>query len=312
MPRVAIKLEIYQPEIKLRIDAGITQSKIRECLLTKGISISKNAFSRQIVYWEASRRTHTSPDNPALLSAIRLAINTTQHSDQKIANNITDSGIFTTRNQVEEIRLAKGWHRRGFDENQLATKRAEAFALVSQALQKGESRCYGRRLLKTYLQIKFHHNARDDDIRDSLSQLDEKGTQSRRSGPKKTHMRGEFITPGPDWLWYIDGHDKFRNYGIEIYAGVDAFSRRIQWCYVGNSNRQAVSVLRQMVTTITAYGRCPSVARKFCYLLMHNIACMFLTKKPKKHVQKMKMRFVYGNVICLVPQQQISGLKVLG
>ncbi len=164
MPRVAINLEIYQLEIKLRIDAGITQSKIREWLLTKGISISKKAFSRQIVHWEASRLTHTSPDNPALLSAIQLAINTTQHSDQKIANNITDSGIFTTRNQVEEIRLAQGWRRRGFDENQLATKRAETFALVSQALQKGESRCYGRRLLKTYLQIKFHHNARDDDI----------------------------------------------------------------------------------------------------------------------------------------------------
>lgn len=45
----------------------------------------------------------------------------------------------------------------------------------------------------------------------------------------------------------MDGHDKFRNYGIEIYASVDAFSRRIQWCYVGNSNCQAISVLRQMV-----------------------------------------------------------------
>src|SRR5271154_4826300 len=44
---------------------------------------------------------------------------------------------------------------------------------------------------------------------------------------------GEFVTPGPDFLWYCEGHNKFRNYGIEIYAGVDAYSRRILWVYVG-------------------------------------------------------------------------------
>ena len=80
----------------------------------------------------------------------------------------------------------------------------------------------------------------------------------RRLGTKRRHDGGEYVTPGPDWLWCINGHDKFRNYGIKIYAGVDAFSRRIQWCYVGNSNRRAVSILHQMATTIKAYDRCPS------------------------------------------------------
>jgi hypothetical protein len=46
---------------------------------------------------------------------------------------------------------------------------------------------------------------------------------------------------GPDFLWCRDGHDKFRNYGIEIYAGVDAYSRRTQRMYVGNSDRKQIS-----------------------------------------------------------------------
>lgn len=82
--------------------------------------------------------------------------------------------------------------------------------------------------------------------------MDKKGTESRWPGPNKSHLKGEYITPGPNWLWCCNGHDKFRNFGIEIYAGVDAYFRRIQWCYVGNSNRRAVSILRQMITTIKA------------------------------------------------------------
>jgi hypothetical protein len=83
-------------------------------------------------------------------------------------------------------------------------------------------RCYDRGLLRTYLRVTHRRQARDDDVRDALSTLDTAGTESRRKGPNKSREGGEYITPGPDWLWCCDGHDKFRNYGIEIYACVDA------------------------------------------------------------------------------------------
>jgi rhodanese-related sulfurtransferase len=159
------------------------------------------------------------------------------------------------------VRLAHGWRRRANNDDQLAAARAETFTLVEQALQQGEVRCYGRGLFRTYLQVKYHHNAREDDVRDALAALDAVGVESRRKGSDKRQKDGEYITPGPDWLWCCDGHDKFRNYGIEIYASVDAYSRRIQWCYVGNSNRRAVGILRQMVTAIKEYDRCPSYFR---------------------------------------------------
>lgn len=201
-------------------------------LSTRGISVSKNTLQWRLIAWEAGRQTRTSVNDHALISAIDAAFHATQHDDQTIAQNLTGQGIPTTQNQVKDIRWAHGWRRRAYDDEQSAQKRAETFALVEQVLQQGECRCYGRELLRTYLRVKFSHNARDDDVRDALSHLDEKGTKSRRPGPKKNHKRGEYITPGPDWLWCCDGHDKFRNYGIEIYAGVDAYSRRIQWCYV--------------------------------------------------------------------------------
>jgi hypothetical protein len=69
------------------------------------------------------------------------------------------------------------------------------------------------------------------------------------------------LIPGPDHLWSIDGHDKLRNYGIEIYAGIDAYSRRVIWSYCGNSNRTQASVARQYLEAVARRGIRPRFLR---------------------------------------------------
>jgi hypothetical protein len=59
-------------------------------------------------------------------------------------------------------------------------------------------RCYGRGLLRTYLSVKFHYNARDDDVRDAFIALDSADVQSRQKKLNKRQKDGEYITPGPD------------------------------------------------------------------------------------------------------------------
>jgi hypothetical protein len=59
----------------------------------------------------------------------------------------------------------------------------------------------------------------------------------------------------------VKGDDKLAQYGIEIYAAVDAYSRKIIWFYVGNSNRTQLSVLRQYLLAVEARGLCPSFIR---------------------------------------------------
>jgi hypothetical protein len=48
-------------------------------------------------------------------------------------------------------------------------------------------------------------------VRDAIAFYDTQGTQARRRGSDKHRKDVEFITPGPDFLWCCDGHDKFRN-----------------------------------------------------------------------------------------------------
>jgi hypothetical protein len=65
---------------------------------------------------------------------------------------------------------------------------------------------------------------------------------------------------GPNWLWCLDGHDKLKPYGFEIYGCVDAYSRKIIWFFVGASNATAVSVLKQYLQAVKTH-RCPNRLR---------------------------------------------------
>jgi hypothetical protein len=197
MPRTQIELDQFRGEIERRIASKHTQPEILNWLARKGAIISRNTLSSRVNAW-ATDRNRTASSDTTLVSAVDAAFHTSQHNDQTIANTLSATGLATTQRQVKRIRLANGWRRRANNDDQLAEMRAQTFALTKEALQEGVVRCYGRGLLRTYLRIKYQHHAREDDVRDALTTLDTRGTESRRKGPDKGRKGGEFITPGPD------------------------------------------------------------------------------------------------------------------
>jgi hypothetical protein len=68
-----------------------------------------------------------------------------------------------------------------------------------------------------------------------VRQLDPVGLQRRTYDLNR--KRGEYIVPGPNFIWSIDGHDKLSEWGFEIYGCIDAYSRNILWLYVSISSR---------------------------------------------------------------------------
>jgi hypothetical protein len=92
-----------------------------------------------------------------------------------------------------------------------------------------------------------------------VKQLDTVGLQCRTNDLNR--KRGEYIVPGPNFIWSIDGHDKLAEWGFQIYGCIDAYSRNIIWLYVGISNRTSQSVLRQYTTTCSTLGFQPRIVR---------------------------------------------------
>jgi hypothetical protein len=59
-----------------------------------------------------TRRSTSSPSDPALLEAIQNAFNTIFDDDNIITKKLGTQGIHTTASQVKQLRLKHGWRRR--------------------------------------------------------------------------------------------------------------------------------------------------------------------------------------------------------
>lgn len=66
---------------------------------------------------------------------------------------------------------------------------------------------------------------------------------------------------GPNQVWSIDDHDKLSRFGFQIYGAIDAYSRYMIWCFVGHSNRTAVSVNKQFLSAIRSHNTIPQLVR---------------------------------------------------
>jgi hypothetical protein len=106
----------------------------------------------------------------------------------------------------------------------------------------------------------FHHQFESSDrLFSAVKTLYPEGI-ARRKQDMQRH-RGQYIVPGPNFVWSIDGHLKLAFGGIEIYAAIDAYSRYIPWFYCGISGRTTVSVAKQYVEVLQKTGKQPHFLR---------------------------------------------------
>ena len=94
-----------------------------------------------------------------------------------------------------------------------------------------------------------------------MKEADSEGVNARAEAFSVSRRRKEFTVKGPNRVISIDGHDKLSRFGFEIYGAIDAYSRFIVWCYVGISNRTAISVNKQYLRLIRSTLCIPKMIR---------------------------------------------------
>jgi hypothetical protein len=252
-----IDLEPLREEIEQRF-ATHTYQQLIEWLTDKhGIIVAKTTLKRRFKEWGLFHREAAL--TPTALESISFLFHTTTDNDDDIAATLTAQGIPISTRQVKRARLSQGWRRRNRLAEQQEEQRRTTTEAVTNALASG-GRNYGRNYMSTALRLEGHR-ARFDDIAHELQRQDPDSASRRKPGKGNRQRRAEFINPGPDHLWCIDGHDKLVPWGIHIYAAIDAFSRKINWVYVGNANRARIAVARQYLQTVDALDWCPRFIR---------------------------------------------------
>jgi hypothetical protein len=84
---------------------------------------------------------------------------------------------------------------------------------------------YGREYIWRHLSIRGIPVARDR----MFAIMKELNTES--VGARKPPLKAArdsvvmYLVPGPDYVWSVDGHFKFWDYGMQIKSGIDGYSR---------------------------------------------------------------------------------------
>jgi hypothetical protein len=73
-----------------------------------------------------------------------------------------------------------------------------------------------------YTEVIIHR----DEITAGLLTLDPMGIRARKRAYKKVHD-SNFHTPGPNFMWAINGHHKLTRFDIQIYTAINTYSQKI-------------------------------------------------------------------------------------
>ncbi|KAI1761882.1 hypothetical protein GGR53DRAFT_449456 [Hypoxylon sp. FL1150] len=247
MPRPPSKIDDYKDEIIERWSIGEPIDSIHRYLLTH-IEVTQRTLERRLQQWDLFRRSRTII-TPEIVSLIRYLVFDYGYKDASVLRDLRREGIELSPRGLQLVRLKHGIKRRfrTDEERNEIMNQAQAF-LEERDRYSSSARRYGRsylyRLLRTRAGILVGRNR----IYQIYKELYPAEVQRRREAGWS--HRTEFQVPGPNWLWSLDGYAKLADFGFQIYACIDAYSRLIIWIYVGRSATTAISTLKQFLRTV--------------------------------------------------------------
>ena len=149
-------------------------------LAEQGCQTTTQTLLRRCRGWGATRRPAVSSDDPALTAAIHEQYASTFDNDATISKTLIAQGIHTSRNQVNEIRIKHGWHRRSNNAADRAEAQRKTFNRVKQAIDEGIVRPHNREAIRKALVSHYHYHAREGDVREALKVLNPEGITAKK------------------------------------------------------------------------------------------------------------------------------------
>ncbi|KAG0128324.1 hypothetical protein HOY82DRAFT_592900 [Tuber indicum] len=116
--------------------------------------------------------------------------------------------------------------------------------LVREQLISGQSIRYGQEYTLSNIRLSGVFVSQKQ-VCDALQKLDPEGVEASQKAFATSRQRNEYFVKGPNHVLSVDGHDKLSRFAFEVYGTIHAYSHYVVWCYVGISNRTAVSVNKQ-------------------------------------------------------------------
>ena len=126
-------------------------------------------------------------------------------------------------------------------------------------------------------------------VRHALKMLDPVGVEQRK---RRRFRRRNYIRPGPNFCWHVDGYDKLKPFGFAIHGAIDGYSRKIIWIEVGPSNNNPMVVTSYYLDAVLQAKCVPCTMR-----------CDLGTETPTLHLYNL---ILHGIRMDLLQDQTVS------
>ncbi|KAA1105901.1 hypothetical protein PGT21_023607 [Puccinia graminis f. sp. tritici] len=222
----------YQEIVIQMVDNGLSESEILKSLEENySVKISRRTLSRRKEDWGLT--------NHAAQQIHSLEETITKHFEDGLTYAQIHHAISTSHNYTHSERTmvrqlnSMQLSRRLDDLDRNLTTADMAVSCIMALHQTPEGRNAGYRKMRQLLQTQYGINLHNMTVAVINRTLDPTGVDNRA---KRVLKRRVFNTPGPNFIWSADGHDKLKKFGLTIYGFIDAWSRKILGIYVHITN----------------------------------------------------------------------------
>ncbi|KAI1430475.1 hypothetical protein GGR50DRAFT_698997, partial [Xylaria sp. CBS 124048] len=223
-----------------------------------GVDITCRTLHRRLNEWGVTIRRVVTERSLSLEERLKYLYFEFGLSDQAILDDLRRGGYQVSLDGVTRIRRDLEIWRRMTPEMVRERQRALRAFFDTDLREEGLAERLGRGNIYTHVRQR-HINLSRDAVFKVYGEFHNEAIQRRLELARR--RRGGWTTPGPNYIWSVDGHLKLARFGFEIYAGMDAFSRYITWFFVGFSALTARSVFAQYMYIIKQYGFIPQMMR---------------------------------------------------
>lgn len=260
--RPNVNLTPFETELIGLFEMGLSFPKVKEWLYDEyGVKCGVTTLKKNFKAWRI-RRGMSEEIKERLKNRILVLFFQLGLEDNEILRVLHREGHTSmTKKTLARLRFSLGLKRRLRDPAAQDEAVVAARAAIEEQLKEGVIDGYGKRMLQMHFKQRNMFFSRDRLFKEYAA-INPEAVKRRLNDHQR--RRGEYIVPGPNWCWSIDGHEKIKAYGIQIYACIDAYSRYVMWAYVGISAGTSLSVLHQYLFTVDELGYVPQFIRSDC------------------------------------------------
>lgn len=184
--------------------------------------ISRRTLLNQLESWDLNTRHAGVPVPDELIDRVKYHFFNFGLSDYSILGDLKREGFQANLYVIRQIRWKNQMKRRAQTIEEQEERLNQAIRFLQDDLQRSSAALgFGKGLLCQYVRQQGQVAVFQRRLYDIYRAAFPEEVDSRRDGNFK--QRGDFKVPGPNFLWSLDGYEKLKKFGFQIYGCIDAY-----------------------------------------------------------------------------------------